>query len=371
MSSEASPEAKPNPKPLKGILKKPSAPPNQSTPTKSTSSPSSSSTKPSSSTPAKKSATTPTRPSTRRPSQTLSRSSQPPSPQSPTNEEENEEDLPLAEQQRRREASARLRLLQQIKSQVLPPPVPIEVFEHLCTLPTTSNPASSPSAEDIQTFLNALQKFQPREYLDLIEERNCLGKCGYTLCPRPRRQLPGPYKITRSGVGKAEELNKWCSDACAARALYIKVQLDNPSYERRKGPGGKDELFIKLELRAEKGPENKTEMGRKTAYKDEQAEKDLADAMARLELDKATKAKKDAAQLALERGDAAGGLFAAEGRVEVVIQEKEIDEPVVPPNPGDQDSHLYVEGYKSGTGTKKRSEDDDSDDDEFFSIKLR
>ncbi|EEP76757.1 predicted protein [Uncinocarpus reesii 1704] len=122
-------------------------------------------------------------------------------------------------------------------------------IEHLMTLPAASdaNPAS-PSEEDASTFKTALVPFQPSDYDNLILERNIDGRCGYTLCPRDHRRedtkakfriIWGPKGSGPGGRGKEmkvvpkEQLEKWCSDECAERALYVRVQLsEEPAWER-------------------------------------------------------------------------------------------------------------------------------------------
>ena len=315
--------------------------------------------------------------------------------------------LTRAQQLAQQEHRARVLLLQKLRDTELKPPVPLETFELLSQFPRPSSPpptASSPSPADASLFLSLLSTFQPSEYLDLIEERNCLNKCGYTLCPRVRRNLQGEFKLHTSraiggrgkgggGVARTEDLNKWCSDECALRALYLKVQLDNPSYERRDG-----KMVVKLELWEEKGTGRGAEEGTgkgKAVLQDttttgsskttaasnpgsEQDRADLAQAMAQLELDKTKRlAKRDAsaAALAAERGDAATGLFTGQSRVEVTIREKSTsDTAVQPPNPEDG-GHLKVEGYETTFGTDKKpgkggeSDEDDDDDDPFPTIR--
>lgn len=138
-------------------------------------------------------------------------------------------------------------------------PVPLEVFERLSQLPlirTSDLSAANPSPEDAQEFISAIETFVPSEYDDLIEERNILGNCGYALCPRPRRNYVGEWKICPTGIARAADLNKWCSEKCARRALHIRVQLDNPTYIRRRNlhGDGKVKTVTKIELREEDKP---------------------------------------------------------------------------------------------------------------------
>jgi len=138
-------------------------------------------------------------------------------------------------------------------------PVPLEVFERLSQLPTTRSSdfsAANPSTEDAREFISAVETFIPSEYDDLIEERNILGSCGYALCPRPRRNYVGEWKIRPTGIARTADLNKWCSEKCALRALHIRVQLDNPTYIRRRDlhGDGKVVTVTKVELREEDRP---------------------------------------------------------------------------------------------------------------------
>lgn len=273
--------------------------------------------------------------------------------------------------QQQKQQQQHLRLLQHLAKTQLKPPVPIETFERLCQLPSDpTNPASSPSASDAHTFLTALRGFQPREYLDLIEERTILGKCGYTLCPLPHRNLRNKFKIsTRLGaIAKTEDLNKWCSDECARRGLYLKVQLDNPSYVR--GEDGKMEVL--LELFDTSSGSNERSGGRGLMVGDGEDQKQLARAMAQLEIDKSKKQKQATSALAAERGE--GGFLGQQGKVEVTIQEKATSEPAVPPSAEDG-AHQTVEGYKTTFGTGKTPGENadvgsDSDDDDFPTIRL-
>ncbi|KAK3307459.1 Rtr1/RPAP2 family-domain-containing protein [Chaetomium strumarium] len=298
-------------------------------------------------------------------------------------EEPPKQELTRAELLLKQEAAARLRLYKKLRDTELKPPVPLETFELLSSFPRGSNPppAHAPSEQDVRDFLSALSDFQPSEYLDLIEERNCLGKCGYTLCPRPRRTHSGPFKLSlRAGaIARTEDLNKWCSDACAERALYLKVQLDNPTYARREADR---RMVIKLELRAEKGKdgevarrETAAASGNATTRPSRVSEVDreeLAVAMAELEIRKVKQAK--SSDLALERQDP-GGFFADVGRVDVVLKENLEVKPPRPPSPSQGDTNL-VEGYRTDYGMngqkfnshyQKQQDGADSDDDDTFS----
>ncbi|KAL2176764.1 Rtr1/RPAP2 family-domain-containing protein [Thermothelomyces heterothallicus CBS 202.75] len=303
-------------------------------------------------------------------------SSSPPPPPPPPPAAE----LTRAERLARQEAAARLRLLQKLRETEVKPPVPIETFE-LLSQEFPRHPdraASSPHPGDVAELLPLLADFTPQEYLDLIEERNCLGRCGYALCARPRRTHDGPYKInTRVGsVARTEDLNKWCSDACAKRALYIKVQLDNPSYVRN----DQGRMVVKLDLRDEGagggggggGGGGRSSAAASPRGKEEDRDQ-LAQAMAQLEIDRHKQAKKDATALAGERGDATDGLLAGMTRVDVTISERVVDGPHEAPS-SVEGTESMIEGYKPKNGTdtgKKPGEGADSDDDDdFFTVRF-
>ncbi|KAL2196885.1 Rtr1/RPAP2 family-domain-containing protein [Corynascus similis CBS 632.67] len=309
----------------------------------------------------------------------------PPSPPSPPPPPPTAE-LSRAERLAQQETAARLRLLQKLRETEVKPPVPIETFELISQqFPRHADAtSSSPHPADVAALLPLLADFTPQEYLDLVEERNCLGRCGYALCPRPRRAHDGPYKLNaRAGsVARTEDLNKWCSDACAKRALYLKVQLDNPSYVR----DGQGKMVVKLELRDEagdgggKGKLGGTE-GRAggpaaaaaSPRGKEEDRNELAKAMAQLEIDRHRQAKRDASALAGERGDATGGILAGMSRVDVTISERTVDGSHKAPSPV-EGAESMVEGYrpKNGTETGKKPDEgaDSDDDDDFFTVRF-
>ena len=117
--------------------------------------------------------------------------------------------------------------------------------EALLDLPSslvTADPAH-PSPQDATLVKNSLRPFQTSAYDALIEERNINKTCGYVLCPRPNRlqSTNAKYRIIYNR-GKGSDalrvvektyLEKWCSDECGRRALYIKVQLnEEPAWMR-------------------------------------------------------------------------------------------------------------------------------------------
>lgn len=120
--------------------------------------------------------------------------------------------------------------------------------EVLLELPSspTADPAR-PCLQDSVLVKNSLRPFQPSDYDSLIEERNINKQCGYVLCPRPNRQedTKAKYRILPSKKGdtvnfvERHTLERWCSDACGKRALYVKVQLcEEPAWSRAGSAGG-------------------------------------------------------------------------------------------------------------------------------------
>lgn len=112
-------------------------------------------------------------------------------------------------------------------------PIFLERLQELMDFPRNpTTTASAPSEEDATDFKKALIYFQPPEFDDLIWERNTLNRCGYALCPQQNRKLStnatNHYTFHKKGgytaVPKAQ-YEKWCSDQCAERAMYIRLQL--------------------------------------------------------------------------------------------------------------------------------------------------
>ncbi|KAK0643321.1 Rtr1/RPAP2 family-domain-containing protein [Cercophora newfieldiana] len=271
--------------------------------------------------------------------------------------------LPLEQQI----AIQQAKLLLQQRGEEIKPPVSLDVFERLSQFPVArsdSFSAANPSPEDVHEFIEAIQEFMPREYQDLIEERNCLGNCGYALCPRPRRKYNGEFRILSSGIAKVADLNMWCSDDCARRALFIKVQLDNPSYIKKDG-----QLVVKIELDDEKKHPSRRQPPK--IGDAEVDESELAKSMERLEVDKKTQTTRDKTALAVERGDARRPAQ----QVEVTIREKSTTAPAQAPDldqaAQDVDAHLMLEGHKTTFGTDKDDDGSGSDDDDYLPSAIR
>ncbi|PLB34991.1 Rtr1/RPAP2 family protein phosphatase [Aspergillus candidus] len=256
----------------------------------------------------------------------------------------------------------------------------------LITLPSspTADPAA-PSPTDAHALKSALVPFQPSDYDNLIQERNIEGHCGYPLCPRPHRTenasstgANGSYRITWGAKGSGpggrgrsmnivprESLEKWCSDDCAERALYIRVQLAaEPVWERRAADvaGGQEILLLEEGRAAQSGQVNGKGKGRSTDNPPSvrnvtgQLENlsmdvdsvgrepaDVAGDMARLSVRDEGRA---ARALAMERGDSVEGTW-GDGRVGVCVRENDLGgAAAVAPRmgPGD-DRGGSIEGY--------------------------
>ena len=222
--------------------------------------------------------------------------------------------------------------------------------EKLIDFPTATSPysASNPSSSDIEIFKVLLRPFQPSDYDALILERNINNFCGYTLCPNPKSEDGGGGKyriIGKTGRAKdfrvveKEELEKWCSEECARRALYVRVQLsETPAWEREAASGADIEL-----LEEPKSKEDPVVDTSQEPYSVRIVERDK---------------KQDAANLAAERGDT--GLAAKKGLVDVTIHEKDVERLAEPPSWGVDDlgrrldtMHLTLEGHTISFGSKK------------------
>ena len=157
------------------------------------------------------------------------------------------------------------------------------------------------------------------------------GLCGYTLCAKPKKDLGpgGEWKITGSGnIKKRKDLEKWCSQPCAKRALYIKVQLNETAAWER---AGMPEIEIEL-----------LDEDRSTETEEEQTARKLGE----LKLEDQRQAARDTAALALERGER--GVTNTD-KVEIILKEKEVKAPSTKAEAPEvyDDDHLVVEGYKS------------------------
>ncbi|KAL7910285.1 Rtr1/RPAP2 family domain-containing protein [Trichoderma velutinum] len=205
----------------------------------------------------------------------------------------------------------------------------------------TSYNASNPAPSDVSDFKANVRLFQPSDYDDLIVERNVNELCGYTLCGKPRRQTGsgGEWKLTSSGeIVKRKELEKWCSQQCARRALFVKVQLNETAAWER---AGIPDIQIDL-LDEDKSAETEAD---RTARK-----------LGELKLEDQRQAARDSAALAMERGDKTGS---SKDKVKVTLKEKDVKTPseMVPPAGADNsEDHLLIDGHKAKLPEKQTKE---------------
>lgn len=237
----------------------------------------------------------------------------------------------------------------------------------------SADPAQ-PSTADAAALKAALVPFQPADFDNLILERNIEGRCGYALCPREHRKedpntkfriLWGPKGSGDNGRGREmkvvprEKLEMWCSDQCAERALYLRVQLaEEPVWERR-AIDSRTKPFELLE-------EARQTKHRKVKKDVKQEDTGLAAKMQNLSMN-AESSSAAANQLALERGDV-GPTFRKQGRVDVDVRENDVDLhggiPAAPvARPGDSTGGS-IEGYlpQKTHEQLKQSRDDDAPD---------
>ncbi|KAF2181410.1 hypothetical protein K469DRAFT_713842 [Zopfia rhizophila CBS 207.26] len=245
-----------------------------------------------------------------------------------------------------------------------------EVLDSIITLldfPTSPNAdPTRPSTEDASRFQNFMIPFQPSDYDSLIEERNIANKCGYALCPRQKAKAPSNAKHqfieTRHGVEIVDRktLEVWCSEDCARRALYVKVQLnEEPAWLRRGGIGDTIDLLVENVEEHHKALPLRLKQETKTPapVKDED-EGDIAAAWA---------ARDDAlADLALERGEKPGRLSKVnKDLITAHIKERVQTAPPVAPTPPSQtsgQSHMAIEGYVPKANAPEGPEDEDGED---------
>ncbi|KAF1843255.1 uncharacterized protein K460DRAFT_378438 [Cucurbitaria berberidis CBS 394.84] len=241
-----------------------------------------------------------------------------------------------------------------------------QVLESIMTLmdfPASPNAdAKRPTATDAHQFREAVVPFQPADYDALIEERNIANKCGYALCPRPKRKARSTarkqFVDTDHGVEIVDRkvLEVWCSDDCARRALYVKVQLsEEPAWSRQGGYGDTIELMVEnadehqkaLPLRLKEGPTSSTN----------DDEDDLAAAWA---------AREDAmTDLAVERGEKPGQLSKANNDLvqDQITERFATNVPPQPPSlPSQSSEHtMAIEGHVPRSDRKDEEKDEDDD----------
>lgn len=157
-----------------------------------------------------------------------------------------------------------------------------------------------------------------------------------------------------------EKLEMWCSEDCAERAMYLRVQLaEEPVWERRAAASMNTKQFVLLDEARQKKKVEAAKQGDKstedysdaanasTAQEDHALNGKMATLTVNEEKPSSTKFE-HAKQLALERGDS-GPAMQASGRVDVSIREKDVtfngDIPSAPvSNPQDRTGGS-IEGY--------------------------
>ncbi|KAI1852531.1 hypothetical protein JX265_012990 [Neoarthrinium moseri] len=198
--------------------------------------------------------------------------------------------------------------------------------------------AADPAPSDAEGFRAGIRLFQPSDYDDLIEERNANGRCGYVLCPEARRRVAGAgeWKIVGSHILPKKEVERWCSQACAKRAMYVKIQLSETAAWERAGID-----TIQIDLYEEPGSKNKKE-GAEPAGQDARLAQDR---VGQQQVEAQRKAAKDAKELALERGES--GEPQNQRDIPIRIREKPVTRTAEGPSLGKDDGHLVLDGYKT------------------------
>jgi len=115
--------------------------------------------------------------------------------------------------------------------------------------PSTSTVPAHQHRRDIRAFKHHLRFFSPADYDSLIEERNILSRCGYALCPRPRREMSSRSRLALVDKGRKDmrwveraSLERFCGEECARHALWVRVQLGTEPAWTRPGVVGAAEV---------------------------------------------------------------------------------------------------------------------------------
>ncbi|KAI1198000.1 Rtr1/RPAP2 family-domain-containing protein [Nemania serpens] len=211
----------------------------------------------------------------------------------------------------------------------------------LSKFPATREPpydAANPAPADAESFKDRVRLYQPSDYNDLVEERNANGLCGYTLCPNPRSRVSGggAFKLVNYGrkdfnIVPSRELEKWCSQKCARRAMYVKVQLNETAAWERAGIAS-----IRIELYEEDH-----------APVDSDTTTQLVQDVEDMKIEAQNKAAQNAKDLALERGDSTTKRKTPQRSIKLNIREKPVKAPAAPSISIEDQGHLVTEGYKT------------------------
>ncbi|KAJ5176100.1 uncharacterized protein N7482_001977 [Penicillium canariense] len=240
------------------------------------------------------------------------------------------------------------------------------IIELLALPSSPSADPAAPSAADAQAFKSALLDFRPSDYDSYIMERNNEDLCGYGLCRREHgnarrgKDQIFQFKWGAKGSGPGgrgrsmdivphEKLEKWCSDECAERALFIRVQLtEQPVWERRGNASRGMNIELLEEARA-KGPKRRTEGSTSAAA--------VTAEMKNLNLQDPGRSQ----ELAMERGDS--GRSPRGARVDVRIKEKDQSMAASAPEWRPEDATGgSIEGYVPQNRRDKDAMDLDSGD---------
>ncbi|EEY22143.1 DUF408 domain-containing protein [Verticillium alfalfae VaMs.102] len=212
------------------------------------------------------------------------------------------------------------------------------------------HPASDPAPSDVTGFKTHVRLFQPGDFEDLIEERNANKLCGYTLCARPKPQSSrgGPWKLMNVGskdfgIVDRKEMERWCSQDCKRRALYVKVQLsETAAWERAGIPDIEIELMGAAPVHT-KDPVSPGYRGGRTPT-----------------LNRPETQRRTWLRWLWSVGTTAQRR--RPGTVTLTIREKEVAPPIEPDS-DEEDSehertaHLLIEGHKPGRGKAKAHEE--------------
>ncbi|KAJ5637076.1 hypothetical protein N7490_006955 [Penicillium lividum] len=259
---------------------------------------------------------------------------------------------------------------QQIQAQKDAEEMILDRTVELLAIPASSSADPAlPSAEEAQAFKSAVASFRPSDYDNYIMERNYEDFCGYGLCPRKNRKetinskgqtFHFKYGAKGSGPGgrgrsmdivPREKLEKWCSDECAERALFIRVQLaEEPVWERRAGDIQGLRILLLEEARAKRQKQPKAESS---------SAAEVTAEMENLKIQDPDRSR----ELAMERGDKTS-VF-RDGRVEIQIKEKEHgsgSSATAPQRRPEDASGGSIEGYvPQNIGNKRSTQEDEGD----------
>lgn len=244
--------------------------------------------------------------------------------------------------------------------------VEAQVLDSIMTLmefpPSPDADPKRPAPADARAFEEALAAFQPADYDALIEERNIADKCGYALCPKPKMRARSTAKKQFVDTSKGVEivdrkvLEVWCSDDCAKRALYVKVQLNEEPVWLRMG-GSSD----KIELMTDNAHELRASLPVRTRPQPAPAPKKTEDEE---DMDAAWAAHDSAAtELALERGEKPGAVSKANSSLvqDIITERQSSHMPPQPPTLPDGSSTMAIEGH---IPRQDRPKDEDEDEDD-------